>query len=673
MADTINEVMQVDVAEKQTPVPNEQEQDANQVDVQATSVQECDDNTTNNTATDESATSITSSQDTPKTIDFTVLDNENDEDDVHDEKDEDEDEKNDEEEEEGDDESDHSHNINPLNHSQVDMEMETIRNSYRNSESDLNDSEEASEDGTNSSPSPAKRVTMWQDVPLPDDFILGATLAIRTSILAGDSKRRFLDDTDFQATRKYRISMAGDKKSEIKDYAPVVFSHIRKKYGITMQSYLMSWSDDKLIKHKASGKSDAQFVHSPDGKYILKTIPKDEASRLRKILADYYQHLETQPDSLLSKIFGLHRVARRRGLPRVYFAIFNNVFDTHNSFSEIFDLKGSTVGRRASIGENVMKDLDLGEKQRIHLAPHVKTRILEQIASDCKFLAKHHLMDYSLLVGIRRNAENATSDTSSTKTQSPDQRLPGLLFFLESTKKIDAGAGKRVIRRKSMTMGKPIFASMDDLREGIEELESEDKPSTNTSVSNLNESSNSESATSPDLTADSPDRDKPQEVVPEEPKLRKIALSESNLNAGNTPANKHHPPLQTTSVLKGVLKRGASECRLVQSSSAPHLNTRKDANGAVYINDPSVGHVPFYQQDEGGIKSSQLLDNSANKYYEVYHFGIIDFLQKYNKKKKIANFAKSLKYEKDQISTVDPVFYMSRFLKMAEKVVGLGP
>lgn len=51
------------------------------------------------------------------------------------------------------------------------------------------------------------------------------------------------------------------------------------------------------------------------------------------------QHLETHPDSLLSKIFGLHRVTRRRGLPKVYFAIFNNVFDSPDSLNEIFDLK----------------------------------------------------------------------------------------------------------------------------------------------------------------------------------------------------------------------------------------------------------------------------------------------------------------------------------------------
>lgn len=31
-----------------------------------------------------------------------------------------------------------------------------------------------------------------------------------------------------------------------------------------------------------------------------------------------------------------------------------------------------------------MKDLDLGDKQRVHLAPHIKTRIIEQITADCQ-------------------------------------------------------------------------------------------------------------------------------------------------------------------------------------------------------------------------------------------------------------------------------------------------
>lgn len=178
MADTNNEVMQVADAEQQPSASKEQDQYTNHYDVQATSVQDFSDSKTNSTATDES-NNVVSSQQIPKTIDFTHLD---DEDDVQDDDDDEEDEEEEEDEDDDeDDERDHANsNINPLNHTQ-DMEMETIRNSYRNSESDLNDSE-ASEESTLSSPSPAKRVTMFQDVPLPDDFLLSATLAIRTSV-----------------------------------------------------------------------------------------------------------------------------------------------------------------------------------------------------------------------------------------------------------------------------------------------------------------------------------------------------------------------------------------------------------------------------------------------------------------------------------------------------------
>ncbi len=54
----------------------------------------------------------------------------------------------------------------------------------------------------------------------------------------------------------------------------------------------------------------------------------------------------------------------------------------------------------------------------------------------------------------------------------------------------------------------------------------------------------------------------------------------------------------------------------------------------------SVPYIPFYKNDEGGMKSS------TTETPEIYYIGVIDFLQKYDSKKRIAGFAKSLKYEK---------------------------
>lgn len=97
------------------------------------------------------------------------------------------------------------------------------------------------------------------------------------------------------------------------------------------------------------------FIHSPDNKFVLKTLTKSEAKRLRKILHDYYdvcalpvllhheltlsKHMTSNLDTFLSRIYGLHRMSRRRGQSQVYFTILNNVFDTSLQFTEIYDLK----------------------------------------------------------------------------------------------------------------------------------------------------------------------------------------------------------------------------------------------------------------------------------------------------------------------------------------------
>ena len=60
----------------------------------------------------------------------------------------------------------------------------------------------------------------------------------------------------------------------------------------------------------------------------------------------------------------------------------------------------------------------------------------------------------------------------------------------------------------------------------------------------------------------------------------------------------------------------------------------------------------FYQY-HGGMLS----DNKK----EIYFIGIIDILQKYNKKKKMAGFVKGMKYEQITLSTVPPDIYSKRF------------
>mmetsp|Transcript_4868 Transcript_4868/g.7334 ORF Transcript_4868/g.7334 Transcript_4868/m.7334 type:complete len:286 (+) Transcript_4868:3-860(+) len=85
----------------------------------------------------------------------------------------------------------------------------------------------------------------------------------------------------------------------------------------------------------------------------------------------------------------------------VHFVIMKSVFNTEKEIHKIWDLKGSTLGRRAKRGDGVHKDLDFVEEGRkICVSPETKGAIMDQMRRDAKFLAKMQIMDYSLLLGV---------------------------------------------------------------------------------------------------------------------------------------------------------------------------------------------------------------------------------------------------------------------------------
>ena len=66
------------------------------------------------------------------------------------------------------------------------------------------------------------------------------------------------------------------------------------------------------MKSKESmGKSGSFFFFSSDKRFILKTLKKNEVPTLKKVLADFYAHVNNHgynPGSLLSKIYGLYEI-----------------------------------------------------------------------------------------------------------------------------------------------------------------------------------------------------------------------------------------------------------------------------------------------------------------------------------------------------------------------------
>lgn len=209
---------------------------------------------------------------------------------------------------------------------------------------------------------------------------------------------------------------------KFKDYAPWVFRHLRTKFHLDPADYLMSLTSKYILSELGSpGKSGSFFYFSRDYKYIIKTIHHAEHKLLRKILRNYYTHIEHHPNTLLSQFYGLHRVKIPYG-KKIHFVIMNNLFPPHRDIHQMFDLKGSTIGRdfkEEDLERNpraTLKDLNwLRRDYRFELGPDKKSLFVEQLRHDVVLLQKLKIMDYSLLVGIhdisKGNEENLRDKT----------------------------------------------------------------------------------------------------------------------------------------------------------------------------------------------------------------------------------------------------------------------
>ncbi|KAJ1548679.1 Phosphatidylinositol-4-phosphate 5-kinase, partial [Cladochytrium tenue] len=224
---------------------------------------------------------------------------------------------------------------------------------------------------------------------------------------------RVLDDADFSAAHKLAFDVSGNEMSpsarydfKFKDYAPWVFRHIREIFHVESNEYLMSLTGKYVLSELGSpGKSGSFFYYSQDYRFIIKTIHKSEHIFVRKILKNYYEHVKANPETLLTRVFGLHRV-KLPGNKKIHFVVMGNVFPANKDVHVTYDLKGSTVGRVVSHDETqrnpraVLKDLNWVQSgRRLNLGPQKSELLLGQIAKDVEFLRANEIMDYSLLIG----------------------------------------------------------------------------------------------------------------------------------------------------------------------------------------------------------------------------------------------------------------------------------
>uniref|UniRef100_A0A7S1U3Z0 PIPK domain-containing protein n=1 Tax=Phaeomonas parva TaxID=124430 RepID=A0A7S1U3Z0_9STRA len=220
---------------------------------------------------------------------------------------------------------------------------------------------------------------------------------------------------------------------KFKDYSPKIFRAIRKHFGIDESDYMLSLAGDfNFIEFIANSHSGQFFFYSHDGRYMIKTMEKAECKLLRDLLPDYYNHIKNQRQTLMTRFYGMHRVKMRHISKVMHFVIMGSVFHTGLPIHVSYDLKGSTVGRMVSEEERakgkVRKDQDLlKDERRLQLGPMRET-FIEQVERDSQFLARHNIMDYSLLVGVHNlreggGRESGKRHASVVLTEQEQQRL----------------------------------------------------------------------------------------------------------------------------------------------------------------------------------------------------------------------------------------------------------
>ncbi|SAM01251.1 hypothetical protein [Absidia glauca] len=157
---------------------------------------------------------------------------------------------------------------------------------------------------------------------------------------------RALTTEDFSGAHKLAFDVTGDELTpgakydfKFKDYAPWVFRHLREQFGIDPADYLISLTSKYILSELGSpGKSGSFFYYSRDYRFIIKTIHHTEHKFMRKILKQYHDHVINNPNTLLCRYYGLHRVKLPRGR-KIHFVVMGNVFPPNKDVHETYDLK----------------------------------------------------------------------------------------------------------------------------------------------------------------------------------------------------------------------------------------------------------------------------------------------------------------------------------------------
>eukprot|EP00045_Choanoeca_perplexa_P007464 m.68064 g.68064 ORF g.68064 m.68064 type:complete len:676 (-) comp14093_c0_seq1:22-2049(-) len=258
---------------------------------------------------------------------------------------------------------------------------------------------------------------------LRDDIMLSSLFGIMASL------NRKSQLTSKVCRSRVMLPPSYGRELDFVDYERQHFVNLRQLFAISDEDYARSlWGPKgrEQIQHMSQyfatgGRSGSFFYLTHDQRFIVKTVTATERDLLRRLLPDYYLHLQDNPNSLLSRLCGLYAMRLSPEQRFITILVQLNVAmpsPQHDRPHVAFDLKGSTVNRSlVGKGEDLpcpsrlaerlpregsyyqqYKDNDLEGNIIIGSVP--KAALSSVLTVDAAFLNTHGLMDYSLLMVV---------------------------------------------------------------------------------------------------------------------------------------------------------------------------------------------------------------------------------------------------------------------------------
>lgn len=258
------------------------------------------------------------------------------------------------------------------------------------------------------------------------DKVFNIMLGINRSVFwLFDSPYYQINDQDYTANFDYNNQWYSQQGTGVRiftftDYAPKIFENIRKLDEITNEDYAKALGPSNIFKYIwsnnlstfkelcSTGKSGSLFYYTEDGKYMLKTVHKEEFNKMRKTLKEYHGHILRCPNSVINRFYGLHKInyVENNKTKEQYLVIMNNLFG-HYEVDFRYDLKGSFSGRTTIFPEGeidkteALKDNNfIDNKEAFDIKSELREELLNSLKEAAKFLGECNILDYSTLVGV---------------------------------------------------------------------------------------------------------------------------------------------------------------------------------------------------------------------------------------------------------------------------------